>query len=158
VVKWIAKRIVSGLSGEFDRIGISQSFGSPSHKKINSTFMDFQNSLAKKLSDLQDGGNDKKLSIRWANGGAAYGEWYLESNSSPAPTNPVEKRLVDIIEKREVEEKYFLSPNAAKGILRRVNRQGRILFRPLNEALERLAENGHAGNGVLDSCNKMASA
>jgi len=41
---------------------------------------------------------------------------------------------------REVPQKYFLSPNAAKGILRRADRMGRSLFPPLREALEILAK------------------
>jgi DNA (cytosine-5)-methyltransferase 1 len=44
--------------------------------------------------------------------------------------------LWELIEKGEVPEKYFLSPNAAKGMLRRADRMERELFPPLRKALE----------------------
>ncbi|MCK5229223.1 MAG: DNA (cytosine-5-)-methyltransferase [Desulfobulbaceae bacterium] len=157
VIEWIAARIVSGLSGEFSDFNVSKSLCTQSQKKINGTFEDFKNSSAKKLQDLHYD-NKKAPSIRWTNGGAAYGEWHLTGSVSPAPNNPIEKRLIEIIEKRELEEKYFLSPNAAKGILRRVNRQGRTLFGPLYGALERLAAKTHNNDHcILDYCSKVAS-
>jgi len=139
VIEWIANRIVLGISGKFNDITVSKSLSTQSQNKINSTFSDFRNSSAKKLYELLCDGNEKISTIRWTNGGSAYGEWYIADNVSPAPNNIKEKKLLDIIEKRDLEEKYFLSPNAAEGILRRVNKQGRTLFEPLHEALKRLA-------------------
>jgi DNA (cytosine-5)-methyltransferase 1 len=141
VVKWIADRIVLCLSRKDIIFNyVSQSSDSTGLKKVIESFVGFHKSSVQNLYDLQHDANDKGHIIRWGNSGAAYGEWCLEGKSSPAPNIPIEKNLIDIIEKREVEEKYFLSPNAAKGILRRVNGQGRTLFKPLNDALERLSK------------------
>lgn len=49
-------------------------------------------------------------------------------------------RLIDLIDKGEVSERYFLSPHAACGILRRCARMKRPLFPPLQRALEILAQ------------------
>ena len=48
---------------------------------------------------------------------------------------------IDLIEKDDVSPIYYLSPNAAEGILRRVDNQGRTLFYPLRIALEKLKDN-----------------
>lgn len=155
VIEWIATRIVSALSGEFSDFNVSKSLCTQSQKKMNETFADFKNSSVQKLHDFHYDDNEKATTLRWTNGGAAYGDWHLTSSVSPAPNNSIEKRLIDIIEKRELEEKYFLSPNAAKGILRRVNRQGRTLFEPLHEALERLASKSRDNDScILDYCCK----
>jgi hypothetical protein len=47
--------------------------------------------------------------------------------------------LIDVIEKGPVSERYFLSPHAAHGMLRRADRMKRQLFPPLRSALEVLA-------------------
>ena len=48
----------------------------------------------------------------------------LTAKTSESPSNAVECTLLPCIETGEVPEKYFLSPNAATGILRRVDRHG----------------------------------
>lgn len=158
VIEWIATRIVSGLSGKFSDIALSKSLCTQSQKKINGTFSDFKNSSAKKLHELLCDDNEKTSTIRWTNGGSAFGEWCLSDRVSPAPNNLIEKKLIEIIEKRNLEGKYFLSPNAAKGILRRVNKQGRTLFEPLSEALKRLALKSHGDNSCVSNyLRKVAS-
>ena len=47
--------------------------------------------------------------------------------------------LSDVVETGEVQEKYFLSPNAAKGIIRRADRMGRNLRPHFRMSLEILA-------------------
>ena len=159
VVKWIADRIVLCLSSKDIAFNDgSQSPDTSRFKKIIESFVDFHKASVQNLYDLQYDANDKKHIIRWGNSGAAYGEWCLEGKSSPAPNIPIEKKLIDIIEKREVEEKYYLSPNAAKGILRRVNGQGRTLFKPLHDALELLSKKCERDNHTSDCCSKTASA
>lgn len=156
VIKWIGDRIAMGLSGKANSFDISRSLSSAAPEKINEIFMDFHNSKINKLSDLKVNSKDKKHCIRWKNGGAAFGEWFLDAPVSPAPNKTVEENLIGIIEKREVEEKYFLSSNAAKGILRRVKSQGRALFTPLYEALSRLSERINDEACILDFRNKSA--
>lgn len=148
VIKWIGDRIALGLSGEISDFDVGVQLNCQSQKRITECFNDFRHSTVNKIKNLKNSNDETEHSIRWKNGGAAFSEWFLEAQTSPSPNKPIEKKLIDIIEKRKVEEKYFLSPNAAKGILRRVSSQGRTLFKPLYEALERLAEKASYENGV----------
>jgi DNA (cytosine-5)-methyltransferase 1 len=156
VVKWIGDRIAAGLSGEVSGFDVGMLLSSVLHKNISEEFKDFHKSTIKQLWDLKHSPGGREHVIRWKNGGAAYGEWCLEASTTTAPTNPIEKKLIDVIEKREVEEKYFLSSNAAKGILRRIASQGRTLFKPLHQALERLSNKTQDENCILESRSKRA--
>ncbi|WP_321393763.1 DNA (cytosine-5-)-methyltransferase [uncultured Desulfuromusa sp.] len=159
VVEWIAARIVSGFSGGFERFHIGASLNLKAQENINGMFMDFKNALLGQFRDLHFIDQEKPSTICWASGGAAFAEWYLSGKVSPAPTDPIESQLIDIIEKREVDGKYFLSPNAATGILRRVDKQGRTLFGPLDAALRRLAvKNDDSESCSLDCSSKVANA
>lgn len=77
---------------------------------------------------------------RWPNSGMVWGGVCLTAKTSECPNHAKESSLWDLMEKGQVQEKYFLSPNAARGILRRADRMGRNLFPPLREALEILAK------------------
>ncbi|TRZ49401.1 DNA (cytosine-5-)-methyltransferase [bacterium] len=156
VIKWIGDRIALGLAGKIRDYGMRDLLNSSSHKKIIEYFKDFHCSPVNQLNGLKYSNGDMEQTIRWKNGGAAYAEWCLEARTSPSPNKPIEKKLIDIIEKRDVEDKYFLSPNAAKGILRRVDSQGRTLFKPLNEALERLSSQASDENCILEFGNKKS--
>ena len=61
--------------------------------------------------------------------------WTL--NSSEYPSDAVECSLSDVLEESgEQLRKYYLSPKAAAGILRRSERRGKKLPEPLAAALE----------------------
>jgi DNA (cytosine-5)-methyltransferase 1 len=77
---------------------------------------------------------------RWPNSGMVWAGVCLTAKTSECPNHAKESSLWDLMEKAEVPLKYFLSPNAAKGILRRADRMERNLFPPLREALEILAK------------------
>lgn len=64
----------------------------------------------------------------------------LTADTSESPNHVKESSLWELIEKGEVPQKYFLSPNAATGILRRADRMKRELFPPLRKALEILSK------------------
>jgi DNA (cytosine-5)-methyltransferase 1 len=64
----------------------------------------------------------------------------LTAKVSESPNHASESSLWDAIEKGPVPDRYFLSPNAAKGMMRRADRMGRKLFPHLRESLEILAE------------------
>lgn len=76
----------------------------------------------------------------WPRSGMAWDGGCLTAGTSESPNRGRESSLSDAIVTGEVPQKYFLSPNAARGIIRRVDRMGRNLFRPLREALEILAK------------------
>ncbi len=76
---------------------------------------------------------------RWPTSGMAWGGVCLTVDTSEYPSLVNESTLLDAITTQDVPQKYFLSPNAARGILRRVEGQGRKLFPPLLSALKILA-------------------
>src|SRR5262249_22570413 len=76
----------------------------------------------------------------WPNSGMAWDGVCLTAKTSESPSHASESSLWELIEKGEVPQKYFLSPNAAKGILRRADRMGRELFPPLRKALAILSK------------------
>ena len=67
----------------------------------------------------------------------------------------MESQLIDIIEKNDVHERYFLSVNAVQGILRRVDKLGRNLFSPLDTTLRLIAkatpEPGDVNDDYIDN-------
>lgn len=50
--------------------------------------------------------------------------------------------LSDVLETRDVPQRYFLSPTACQGILRRAASRGKELPSPLKETLEEVVANG----------------
>jgi DNA (cytosine-5)-methyltransferase 1 len=92
------------------------------------------------LEDPQMSFVEVDTSYKWSAGGCAVGTLAATAPVPSGPAIPIASRFIDVIEKIPVDDWYFLSPNAAEGILRRVRSQGRILFGPLSEALERLAK------------------
>jgi len=80
----------------------------------------------------------KPLFQHWPNSGMLLDGALLTANTSESPSRAEESTLSGVIETGEVPERYFLSPNAAKGMLRRANKMGRNLFPPLKKSLEKL--------------------
>ena len=81
----------------------------------------------------------KPLFELWPNSGILSDGACLTAKTSESPSRARESTLSGVIETQPVQEKYFLSPSAATGMLRRARHQGRNLFPPLNESLEILA-------------------
>jgi DNA (cytosine-5)-methyltransferase 1 len=78
--------------------------------------------------------------FKWSSGGYAWRGDCILTTVSPSPVKPIARVFADVLEHKSVSEGHFLSPNAAEGILRRVRGQGRTLFAPLEQALQRLAD------------------
>lgn len=76
---------------------------------------------------------------RWPSSGILSDGVCLTAKTSESPSHAKESTLWGVIETGEVPDKYFLRPNAAKGMLRRTKQMGRNLFPPLRESLEKLA-------------------
>ena len=77
---------------------------------------------------------------RWPASGMVWDGACLTAGISESPSHANESTLSAVIETGEVPERYFLSPNAAKGMIRRADRMGRNLFPPLRKALEILSQ------------------
>ena len=85
----------------------------------------------------------RSYSRRWTNSGMAWRGACLTARTSESPSSVVESTLLPCIETRKVPHKYFLSQNAATGILRRVDQMGRNLPPSFRRSLEILAK-GHS--------------
>ena len=82
----------------------------------------------------------QSYSRRWTNSGMVSHGVCLTAKTSESPSNAVASTLLLCIEVGEIPEKYFLSPNAAIGILRRVDQMGRNLPPSFKQSLEMLAK------------------
>lgn len=84
-------------------------------------------------------GTSESLFERWPKSGILSDGVCLTAATSEFPNHASESTLSGLIETGEVPDRYFLSPNAARGMVRRADRMGRNLFPPLRRALEILA-------------------
>jgi DNA (cytosine-5)-methyltransferase 1 len=135
VVKWIATRIRAGL--------IKQDKGSKKSIGKREFFADSMKMWPglKGLSQITGEldvvrGSSRKLV--WPNAGILWRGAFVANRTPPSSSKPATSDLLDLIEKARPDKRYFLSANAAEGILRRVDTQARHLFPPLRQALERL--------------------
>jgi DNA (cytosine-5)-methyltransferase 1 len=142
VVEWIARRIKS------------------TQKDTSYTRLDVADLLApfptdKPKSFLRLGEVSKaRGKFKWSSGGYAWHGGCVLTSVSPAPVVPIKRLFVEVLEHDTVSQGHFLSSNAAEGILRRVRGQGRTLFGPLEQALDRLAWAG--GKQVMENSATFA--
>lgn len=79
-------------------------------------------------------------SRRWTNSGMVWRGACLTVSTLESPSRDVASTLSEFIKTPKVLPKYFLSPNAARGILRRADRMGRNLIPSFRQSLEILAQ------------------
>ena len=124
VIEWIAGRIKAVLKGASEeRENPVEGFGS------------FANSPWVELPDIE--AEHEKLV--WPKSGLMWDGRFLGAAHRESPCKPKSATLYQIVEKHEVKQRYYLTPNAAEGILRRVDSNQRQLFAPLREGLEVLS-------------------
>jgi DNA (cytosine-5)-methyltransferase 1 len=136
VIKWIADRIHKQFSVQVKPAG--KAFGKNDFMvKALELWPGLLDSIYNtgELADIQKAPEK----IMWANAGILWNGAFISSQTPPSLNKPVQSDLLDIIEQQMPNERYFLSPKAAEGILRRVDSQGRQLFPLLRQALEKLA-------------------
>ena len=121
-VSWVANRIKNGLM---------KRNGYLPFQNVPDKFKDFssEKTIAYKLDDIKN-----TSEFKWLTGGIAYKNEVFQSKVYASPSQESDSRLINVIDQHEVNEKYFLSPFAARGILRRVISQNRVLFKPLYDA------------------------
>lgn len=91
------------------------------------------------------GGLSSASSQSFQNSGmVSHGE-YLTLNTSEWPSDADVCFLSDVLETQNVPERYFLSPTACQGILRRAESRGKELPSPLKETLEEVVASGEEG-------------
>lgn len=137
VVEWIA----GNLRGALDR---STPVDGPASMAV-APFRDFADSSvrAMRLSELHYSTQVNGDILRWQTGGYARGDDCIDMRAPEAPSEVVETPLIDVVEKKRPSTHYYLSANAAEGILRRVDGQGRTLFGPMDHALRRMVRSAN---------------
>ncbi len=136
VVNWIAARIDTQLQNSNVKL-----------RKTNGRNIILKESL-KKWPGLRgpattinklESTRKSQIKIIWPNAGVFWDGFYVGNCTPSSPNKPMSSDLLEIIERKRPDQRYFLSANAAEGILRRVDAQGRRLFPPLRKALEKLS-------------------
>lgn len=129
VVEAIAKRIADILTESPQRRALSA--------KTLTAYPLFAKSEWEDLPSEEAVSADRK--IVWPKSGLAWEGRFIAAKANTAPSVPIESSLFSIMQQGRVEDRYYLSPNAAEGILRRVDNNQRHLFEPLRDGLERLS-------------------
>ena len=127
VVEWVAKRIKCELESD------ATPFVSD---HVKAYVPEFAKEIWKSGVFTDVDYTDTSMTHKWPKAGLAWGDGYIGGNVAPTPHKPIESSLTMVVERDHVSRKYYLTPNAAEGILRRVDNQGRKLFGPLRTALE----------------------
>src|SRR5690349_8177629 len=85
---------------------------------------------------------------RWPNAGCDAPTGFWTANISESPNVAAVCSLSEVLEdSQSVPKRFFLSPRAASGILRRASARGRVLPPRLEGALVALASTNHAAAG-----------
>lgn len=130
VVEWIANRVYSQL---LTSVTNDTMF---SQDALQSMVPEFKKGIWSHTDLSQIDFSDEKNTYKWPKAGLAWDNAYIGASVHPTPAQLIDSSLLDVVEKNHVGKRYYLTPNAAEGILRRVDCQGRKLFVPLREALE----------------------
>lgn len=133
VVEWIGRRLVKTLNPLVTYSKLLDVNKEDFLHRLTSVSEEFAFSKNRRVFEWNDILVQEDL--KWNSGGFANGTFLVDFPASPAPNDIIDSKLIAVVEKRSVDKKYFLSPNAAEGILRRVNSQNRTLFNPLYKAL-----------------------
>jgi DNA (cytosine-5)-methyltransferase 1 len=104
--------------------------------EMQSYVPEFAKSAWSKESLFEIDFSDTTASYKWLKAGIAWKGSFISGSVYPTPSTPISSSLIDIVERKKVSRRYYLTANAAEGILRRVDNQGRKLFMPLRRALE----------------------
>lgn len=150
VAQWIAKRLKVELSKPRAK----------SWKSAVNLAPDFKGRTLRKsrLSELHLSEDGAVQQLKWQSGGYAIGDDCWDLAAPPAPNRPTEMKLIEVIERVVPDARYFLSANAAEGILRRVDSQNRTLFGPMDRALRHMVQYGPESGVCLPKSSRRAAA
>lgn len=137
VVKWVADRILNQL-GNLEQAAASSADGI--HKFVPESLDRYPGLRGSKMT-IGKLSSVRKSSAKviWPNAGILCRDQFVANNTLTSLSYFLHSDLMELVEKTKPDPRYFLSPNAAEGILRRVAAQNRHLFPPLKAALERLS-------------------
>lgn len=127
VVEWIAERVHKELLNEAHIT---------SKDELQSYVPEFSKTCWTDSALSEVDFSDVSKTYKWPKAGLAWDGSYIGAEVNPTPAEPMASSLSALIERDTVGRKYYLTPNAAEGVLRRVDNNGRKLFAPLRAALE----------------------
>jgi DNA (cytosine-5)-methyltransferase 1 len=137
VVEWVAERIGTKLAAkEREPVGKKDPWADL-HYALDRV-PDFGFRRASKIELPKIFNRDNAPPIKWMSGGISSDRFTLFAPVSAAPERKRRSSFVQILDDDKPASRYFLSANAAAGILRRVASQGRELYKPLDKALRQL--------------------
>lgn len=117
------------------RGGRADSCGSTFARFARSGLAGFFGRTSRERSQARMGRTSDACSEAWMRSGTVWHGGYLTRSSSAWPSDASVSFLSDALETREVPARYYLSPTACLGILRRAERRGRSLPPQLEVAL-----------------------
>lgn len=141
VVEWIARRLKQEIIGLKEPVTSQSMIGNllKSHGSVLQKFRE-QNHVNLVLDPT-----DKEHKLKWMSGGIAFDDKCIDFKATDYPERIIPSKLIDVIDRStDLDGKYFISSNAAEGILRRVKSQNRCLFGPLYDALVVMAQGREA--------------
>lgn len=129
VIEWIASRIKGQAKKRYEKFIFDRVIDTYADFKVKGiTVTDISNIDFTSLEDEH----------KWLRGGIVWNGKCLQTNAYTTPALAKETTLLPLIEREQYNPHFYLTPNAAEGILRRVDHQHRTLFFPLRKALEKL--------------------
>ncbi len=136
VVEWIAGNIKQSID---DKLRLYNGF---TVEDATIPYPDFSDDTGRvsRLSELHYSTLPNGHNLRWQAGGYARADHCIDIKAPESPGTTIEKPLIEVIEDRRPSKQYFLSANAAEGILRRVGSQNRTLFGPMDAALRAMVK------------------
>lgn len=154
VVQWVAGRILNVLQASESGAGGTRKPAVRTRlQQLSETHLSIKSEVQPLLADAKE--------PKWQSGGIAYRDCVVTVAVSSSPCTPVASQLINVIERTKVHERYFLSANAAQGILRRVDKLGRHLFPPLDVALRKIANPAPTRNeeplGMQESVRELVA-
>lgn len=144
VIQWIAARIKSAMK---QKVRLLNGF---TVEEAVARYPDFHAKTVRvmALDDLHYGTKPNGHYLKWQSGGYARKGYCVDVKAPDAPSKPIETPLIEVIERAQPAKHYYLSPNAAEGILRRVDSQNRTLFGPMDAALRKMVKQAKRVNDL----------
>lgn len=131
VIEWLASRIKIQLDNNNNEFNLQTPINCiPEFKKKKWSNEDIS------IIDF----SNQDLEFTWDCAGLLWNGSYISAKIYPTPAQIIHSSLGKLVEKGKTSQRYYISPNAAEGILRRVDSQHRTLFAPLRIALEKERE------------------
>lgn len=133
VINWIANRIARQLRSDWAHNSVTSD-------DIRTEIPSLEKAATIPATLAEIDFHDTTQDWKWSNSGIAGRTYVWHAPTPPAPAKPIVTNLGNLVQNQPQDSRYYLTPNAAEGILRRCAAQNRTLFAPLDAALRQLAK------------------